>query len=223
MADLHPAGFIDTGSCTGPNLIRSQPSRSSSIPGGGLGNSQGASGPEGSSMDYYLTEQSLNLPYKNLISYTREIENQWPKLDPKQKDIISNTFSLFFMKNPEALLGLNTYLMQSDSDKKALIDRLESIEKLNRHEKFANELALQDVFIYLNADPRTRTLEVLNNLRQPADELKADNSNIKEINNAFKEWLKTNNLYIIDDSKKLIFVIILAIFLFIGICIGAKC
>ena len=72
--ELHPSSFVETGTCSGPECsesgcvgprnIRIQPSRSSDVPG---------SGPTS-----ILTEWSIDLPYKNLLSFTKEIEKQWP-------------------------------------------------------------------------------------------------------------------------------------------------
>jgi len=222
--ELHPSGFVETNTCdkcNGPRYIRSQPSRSSSDPSGGPGLAQGPvqGSIENPQNNYYLTEWSLNLPYKNLMGYTKEIENQWGKLDNKQKDIIANSLSLFVMKNPDALLGLNNYINQSMEDKQELISRLESIEKLNRKEAFSGELTLEDLFIYFNAKP-DRVNEVLNNLRNPSEKLIEQNDKINDVHNAFKSWLHTNKLYVVDDTKTICIFLIMLVFFLIGITIG---
>lgn len=79
--ELHPNSFVETGSCAGPRYIRTQPNRESS---GVLLDSV---------TDKYVAE--FDLPYRNLIRYTKEIENEWPKLDSHQKEIIKNSLSMF--------------------------------------------------------------------------------------------------------------------------------
>jgi hypothetical protein len=65
--ELHPSGFVETGGCAGPRYIRDQPNRES--PGILL------------TTDKYVAE--FDLPFRNLMRYIKEIEDQWSKLDSR--------------------------------------------------------------------------------------------------------------------------------------------
>ena len=209
--ELHPAGFIETGTCDGPRYVREQPSRSSPVPGSGVG-----SGPN---PDYYLTENTLVLPYKNLLEYTKEIEQQWGMLDQPQKDIISNSLSLFIMKNPEAVVGLNSFIQSNDEEKKELINRLESV---NKKESFANETTVSDIISYLNVDPNSRLPDVLNEINDMSIKNKESNINHKEIKTSFENWLNNNSYKKITNDKYVILIIIFIVVFLIGIMVGYK-
>ena len=71
---LHPAGFVDTGDCSGPRLTRSQPNRESS---GVLLNE---------CTDKYQTQ--FELPYKNIANYLKTLESSWDKLSSQDKQMI---------------------------------------------------------------------------------------------------------------------------------------
>lgn len=209
--ELHPAGFIETGTCDGPRYVREQPSRSSPVVGSGVG-----SGPN---PDYYLTENNLVLPYKNLLEYTKEIENQWTMLDQPQKDIISNSLSLFIMKNPDAVVGLNSFIQSNDEEKQQLINRLESV---NKKESFANETTVADIISYLNVDPDNRVNAVLDEINNMSVKNKDTNINHKQIKTNFDNWLSNNYYKKITNDKYVVLIIIFIIIFLIGIMVGYK-
>jgi hypothetical protein len=51
----------------------------------------------------YVAE--FDLPYRNLVRYVKEIENNWPKLDSHQRDIIKNSLSMFVGYGPTGSPG----------------------------------------------------------------------------------------------------------------------
>lgn len=209
--ELHPAGFIETGSCDGPRYVREQPSRSSPVVGSGLG-----SGPN---PDYYLTENTLVLPYKNLLEYTKEIENQWGMLDQSQKDIISNSLSLFIMKNPDSVVGLNSFIQSNDEEKKELINRLETV---NKKESFANETTVSDIISFLNVKPEERVPAVLDEVNNMSIKNKDSNINHKHIKSSFDDWLVNNSYKKITSDKYIVLIIIFIIIFLIGVMVGFK-
>lgn len=72
---LHPSGFIESsGSCSGPRYIRSQPSRESA---GVLLNECESK---------YLP--AFELPYRNVSRYIKEIQENWDRINPQDKDLL---------------------------------------------------------------------------------------------------------------------------------------
>jgi len=76
MSVLHPSGFIETGNCTGPRLVRNQPSRES--PGVLLD----------SVTDKYVTE--FTVPFRNSVRSLKTLKMNWDKLDPEQQKLIAD-------------------------------------------------------------------------------------------------------------------------------------
>jgi lipopolysaccharide export LptBFGC system permease protein LptF len=72
MDILHPAGFIETGGCQGPRLVRNQPSRES--PGVILNEVT----------DKYVT--GFNLPIRNSIRILKQLKFNWNKLSDTDKE-----------------------------------------------------------------------------------------------------------------------------------------
>ena len=70
---------LETETCVGPRYTRTQPSRES----------------EGilldSVNDKYIVE--YNLPYRNLVRYVKEIDNNWSKLNDDQKALIQKSLN----------------------------------------------------------------------------------------------------------------------------------
>lgn len=83
-AILQTSSFIETEGCSGPNYIRNQKSRES--PGILMTEIQ----------DKYIPE--FELPYRNVLRYIKEVENNWNKLDSNQRLSIINSFK--FMNLP---------------------------------------------------------------------------------------------------------------------------
>lgn len=83
MLTLHPPGFIETGSCDGPRLTRGQPSREA--PGILMSEIQ----------NQYVAE--FELPFRNVLRYSKEISNNWDRLDENQRNSVRNSFD--FIKN----------------------------------------------------------------------------------------------------------------------------
>ena len=188
--ELHPAAFIETGVCTecdGPRYIREQPSRS-------------ADHVYDENHDDIVTEWSIDLPYRNLLGYVRSIENQWHKLDSKQKDIISNSLSLFVMKNPDSILGLNNFIKGTEEEKQELLNKLNSIEqKYFKLDSFSSD-----------PEKTANISETLNNISK---------NNSMEFNN----WMFTHGWYQTTDTNIFLCVLLLVIFLLIGVGIGYNC
>jgi len=85
MLPIRPLAYadssIESGSCTGPRYTRTSPSRETP---GVLLNSV---------TDKYVTE--FNLPYMNVARYVKEVESNWSKLSPEQKNIILQSIAKF--------------------------------------------------------------------------------------------------------------------------------
>ena len=111
---LHPSGFVETGSCAGPRYIRSQPNRESS---GVLLNEV---------TDKYVAE--FDLPYRNMVGYIKEIENNWPKLDARQKEIIANSLNMFSLV--DGTKDTDKKIVDQESEIKELTDKLKEQEKI---------------------------------------------------------------------------------------------
>ena len=86
------------------------------------------------------------------------------KLDQKQKDIISNTLSLFLVKNPDALVGLNTVMSNDDHLKKDLINKMSKLEEMYLTEKFSSNISIDDLTKFIEVDPKQRTNDILGTL-----------------------------------------------------------
>ena len=197
--ELHPAAFVETGSCDGPRYIREQPSRSSNVQG---------SGPDAFGPGDYITEYSINVPYKNLLAYTKEIEDQWTQLTPEQKDVVSNSLSLFVMKNPESITGLNQILQDNNKLQNDLVRSLELNNKnIDNIEKFTS---LKDVTEYYIKILSTNVQETLDTIYEG-------------YNKEFLKWLFLRKYHNIDDTKIFIIIIVLILFILIGIGIGYNC
>lgn len=75
--ELHPSSFVEYGGCTGPNYIRTQPSRETA---GVLLND---------CTDKYMSE--FQLPYRNVKRYTQEVMQNMNKLSPQERqEVVSS-------------------------------------------------------------------------------------------------------------------------------------
>jgi len=204
--ELHPSAFVETGSCTqcdGPRYIREQPSRSSNVQGSGTD----AAGPIETSEIYgpdprsnYLTEWSIDLPYKNLLEYSNEMRQQWSLLNKEQKDIVSNNFSLFVMENPEVVVGLPSLIKGNEELKDKLIRNL----ALNT-EGFAN----RDLKTIINENPSKNVPESLDILQ-------------KEYSIEFNKWILSNKYSKLTEMNIFVAILVCILFILIGIGIGYK-
>ena len=89
MDVLHPSSFVETGTCSGPQRGRAQPSRET--PGVLLSDKYivefDENGNPTSSVDF-------NIPFRNAIRYTKQLQKSFDKLTPDQKNIIMNQYQL---------------------------------------------------------------------------------------------------------------------------------
>lgn len=103
---LHPSGFVESaGSCSGPRYIRSQPSRESA---GVLLNECEAK---------YIP--AFELPYRNVTRYIKEIQENWNRISPSDKNeiyknLMHNLPQLHSMNNSNSnnVETLETNIMQ---------------------------------------------------------------------------------------------------------------
>ncbi len=99
--ELHPSGFVETGQCSGcdgPRYIPIQPSRET--PGILLADKYIAefdkmdneNGPD-KDMAFSGPSVDFNLPFRNSIMYSKQLQNNWTKLDQEQQSYISSMIS----------------------------------------------------------------------------------------------------------------------------------
>jgi hypothetical protein len=84
MSVLHPSGFVETGSCSGPRYTRNQPSRET--PGVLLNEIT----------DKYVVE--FNVPFRNATRSLKELKSNWDRLDPNQKKSIIDMLGPYYME-----------------------------------------------------------------------------------------------------------------------------
>lgn len=97
---LHPAGFIETGDCSGPRLVRNQPSRES---GGTLLNEV---------TNKYVTE--FTVPFRNAVRSLKEFKLNWDRINDEQKQ------SIMKMVGP--------FVEQDKQDKQNSLPKMRSVE-----------------------------------------------------------------------------------------------
>lgn len=216
MSTLYPAGFVETGySCDGPRYIRNQPSRESGSNAILTGDNNNTSIANANLLNEKYTVE-WNLPYKNLLTFVKQIDNQWNKLDSTQQKIISDMISIMLLKNPDMLNA------KSENEQELQVAKLKEL--------FTNDVINTDqLIISIKEDPKI-LYNLLKRLYEPSDEDKKYlgeqyiNDLQKEIkyNIIGKNTSYKSNYY--DISKKNIFIILFTIILFfiIGIIIGKK-
>jgi hypothetical protein len=101
MDQLHPSGFVETGSCQGPRYIRNQPSRET--PGVLLADKYIV---EYDQMDNTSKSVDFNLPFRSAFKYTKELQNNWAKLDQDQKNVLMQNLQ-FLNKNDGSAQSLS--------------------------------------------------------------------------------------------------------------------
>lgn len=97
MLTLHPPAFIESSGCDGPRYIRGQPSRET--PGTIMTDIQ----------HKYITE--FELPYRNVLRYTKEVRNSWDKLNQAQKNELKKSFKEMFQTRSDAIPDTNETLL----------------------------------------------------------------------------------------------------------------
>jgi hypothetical protein len=185
--ELKPSSFVETGSCTGPRYIRNQPSRETA---GVLLDSV---------TDKYVTEWTL--PYTNMVAYTKELNNDWKKLDKTQKEVVANSLSLFLYQNPDAVI---TGIM-SDKDKENALNAL-----AQRTEKFGSD-PLGDMYSFFDSNNGSIS-QLLTGI--------VKGKSTPKVKEELHTWIYNNSYYKIDNEHILGTVIMLVIFLLIGVGIG---
>jgi hypothetical protein len=219
---LHPSGFVETGpSCTGPRYIRSQPNRES--PGVLLD----------SVTDKYVAE--FDLPYRNITRYVKEIENNWPKLDPRQKEIVANSLNMFSLV--DGTKDTDRKISTQESEIKELSEKLKDTEKMV--EGFSATSAptsisdVSDMVGILSVDPVVRVAELMDQLVNPdlTTMAKVENSvgpaeletTLEYLKKAVGTWCYGNSYYQGSPSFFGIAFLIIAIFLLMGVGVGYNC
>lgn len=169
---LHPAGFIDVNTgCDGPRYTRNQPSRESPI----------------KNVEY----SNWELPAKNLLTFTRQIDEQWDKLNPEQKIIIGDLLNILILKYPD---------IKNYSKENKIVEQFSNVE-----------ITYESLLNSIN-DNQTVFYKVLYSLMNP------DLSIINNIDNLYD--IQTNIKYIVNSNTSFwYFIFYILIFLF-GVIIG---
>jgi hypothetical protein len=118
MLTLHPPGFIETESCDGPRYTRGQPSRENT----------GVTMTE--IQDKYIPE--FELPYRNVMRYIKEVENNWNRLDEDQRNSIRKSFDNMNIGNKVENFnnGELFEVMSKDNSIKYIFEKENNINKL---------------------------------------------------------------------------------------------
>lgn len=150
---LFPAAFVETAaSCSGPRYVRSQASRES---GGVLLNECEAK---------YVPQ--FELPHRNISRYIGEIQQNWDKITPKDKELIT--------KN----------LVQNLPQLAPQMNQINAIQ--------TNPTVLTFLRDYVSLSPYNNTKEVLNSFYYPEDSIKQalDEQNREEMKRAVRDWVE---------------------------------
>lgn len=106
--ELHPSGFIETGSCSGPRYIRSQPNRETP---GVLLDSKAGSVEDLEAINRKYTVE-YNLPFRNSYRFLKEMKLNWDKLSPEQreaaKEIVGKEFFKTNVENNSPMVSLGS-------------------------------------------------------------------------------------------------------------------
>ena len=209
--EMHPSSFLETGSCTtctGPRYTRSQPNRESS---GVLLNSV---------TDKYVAE--FDIPYRNIIRYVKEMENNWPKLDQRQRDIVSNSLAMFVVSGEK----------QSVPEVVEIVDTPDITGDIV--ENFGAEVTtISECVGFLSEDPVSRVDELLDQLVYPgvitkkvvedSVGLESTDSTLEQMKNTLESWCYNNSYYKGSGSVWAFFIFLLIIFMLIGVGTGYNC
>lgn len=182
---LHPSAFVETtGDCSGPRYVRSQPSRES---GGVLLNECDAK---------YLSK--FELPTRNIRRYLAELQDQWDKINPKDREDITQNL----VKNMPKLSQM--------------------IQKSAQAPQMSSPDVLTFIRDYVAQDPEKRTKEVLDGLYYEPENIKqAINKDTREkIYQGFRDWSDDQSLWYHLNLKTFIFLFVMCLlFVFVGIMI----
>lgn len=190
MSTLYPSGFVETGyPCDGPRYIRNQPSRES----GGI----------------LLDEKygtDWNLPYKNLLGFVKQINNQWDRLNDEQKKIITDMISIIIIKHPDILSN------EMHQNQKSQLNSLKEL--------FSNEvLTVDQILSAINHDPNL-LYSTIDKIYHPTTDVENIFGNsLKDIQYNLTDKFTTNNQQTYN-MKLYVWLIIIIIGFFLGIIIG---
>lgn len=194
MSTLYPSGFVETGyPCDGPRYIRNQPSRESA---GILLN------------DKYGTD--WDLPYKNLLTFVKQINNQWDRLNDEQKKIITDMISIIIVKHPDILSA------EMHENQKSQLNSLKEL--------FSNEVLTVDQILYaINSNPNL-IYSTIDKIYHPTTDVEAMFGNsLKDIQNNLTEKITNNGENTFNIMKFYFWFIIIIFGFFLGIIIGKYC
>ena len=100
--ELHPAGFVETGTCSGcdgPRYVPIQPSRET--PGILLADKYITEFDKIENMSNEVSnEVDFNLPFRNSIMYSKQLQNNFEKLDADQQAYITNMLNSIGSNGP---------------------------------------------------------------------------------------------------------------------------
>lgn len=190
--NLHPAGFVETEVCDGPRYVRGQPSRET----GGviMTNDSSDNNPDVSFQamnDKYVT--NWNLPFRNLVSFVEEMEDQWTKLSNDQKYVISNMLTFFITKHPDVLTNKSFQLVVNK----------------NKENFSQPDTTFENISDFIKSDDSN--IDKILNLFQTL------------YNDKLNNWIKNNweqNYIYINNLRTTIIIIFIILMILIGILIG---
>lgn len=185
--ELHPSGFVETGGCSGPNYIRAQPNRES--PGILLNEVT----------NKYVAE--FNLPYRNVIRYVKEVQDQWNKLTPEQKIVVSKSIEAMKLKQIENFANEST-----GEPSPSPIPTNSSVSQM---------------ILSLSNQPESLK-NLLDQIYAPSEETKklVSENSLDSLQTQLYQWMKGRNYYSCDWSVWLVLFFILILFLLIGVGVG---
>lgn len=202
--ELHPSSFLETGSCSGPRYVRSQPNRES--PGILLD----------AVTDKYVAE--FDIPYRNIIRYVKEIENNWPKLDSSQREIVKNSLIMFSGGNrcpkcPETEKVKEPMDKSAEAPVEAPVSKNgSSVTKIEQFGALPADVTIPEIATYIAEDPDVRVNALMDDL--------VANSSSKD---AVAQWCYNNSYYKGTSGAWAIFFLILIIILLVGVGTGYNC
>lgn len=193
VQNLFPAGFLETGSCEGPRLTRSQPSRESA---GVLLNECESK---------YTSE--FQLPYRNIATYLKSLKTSWVRLTDEQKQMIS-----------QDILENIPWLCNGNAPVSAPISApISAPVSAPATEQFTNSNLAQFLNNNLGTDTNKNTKELLDALYRPNDEIKTQvpEKLRSDIRRAFYEWTDHQTLWYHTNYRTGIFLFLLILLFFL--------
>lgn len=195
--ELHPSGFVETGGCSGPNYVRSQPNRES--PGILLNQVT----------DKYVAE--FNLPFRNVIRYVKEVHNDWNKLTDEQKEVVSNS-----IKDMSMSPNIDSNGVQTPGPSVG-----QQIKLFNTGNVAPVSRSISDMLLSLSKNP-SDVGALVEEIYSPSEEIKQmiPSESLKSMNSELKKWLKDKKYYSYDWVVLLILCLVLLLCFLMGIAIG---